>query len=724
MNSISHTQNFSTEFSKKRKAYSKKDEAQTHLIHFFKSRCSDRYGKLLSDRGEAQAQKDLEELSQRIISAFNNCLLSGVVNFFSEYDNFPIRVLFNEQNAKCLVIKNSKEKRWIIILNKVKNLNLIDSIYDGYDVLTGKSLVYTKYKHLHYPLIPQDGGFQRVKNPIRFYYNSYFDQVHSEDSSILHYQFQLDPSSLPKYLESPKNIQKIVDATVLHGEWFPNRCYKKNARSLGEVKTSELFYNAATEIAFSFDKARSKQTFVEFLEQHPWERYLYRLMVPLDQSKAMPFLTPIFHDFMRENSGFVIYSKTDQPTQSLALTLLSWVKKIHPHWYESEAVQPCLKDFASTAAAALIQQNPPANSLARLSKWNNSILHLLFGSCRLKGITIKEGENTPPISIIRLKPFACGENNKLYEAIVDNALRIYRKPFDRKIHKQEMHPTIQEAGIPYTIPLHHFISFKDRDGVLSYREIISLCTGSLSEIKQLTYEQKLKIIKQISIFLMEMHLKGFYHGDIKSGNIFLVRKDDEYDVCVGDFDLSGKGTAFPPPLTVGDGRYSSPDFLLVESSQLRADQCDLWSLGVVIYELKHPKRPLFPHSPQELMNMPRETIRQEYFQFISSVQHILDKDNPLDALILDLIQLDPNKRPSAKEVSERISHLQPDHFTPHLKESLGGIVNVGAALLSFEGSSVTYALNPPSEEPHQEPEESQVVRSNFTPPSGYLIFRK
>ena len=124
--------------------------------------------------------------------------------------------------------------------------------------------------------------------------------------------------------------------------------------------------------------------------------------------------------------------------------------------------------------------------------------------------------------------------------------------------------------------------------------------------KKLDTSEMLDFSLQIAQALEAAHAKGVVHRDIKPGNIFV---DDAGRVKVLDFGLArrlpqsfdGQGLAAMegstiPGRPVGTASYMAPERIL----QMPLDQrCDLFSLGVVIYEMATGRLPFAGASPAE-----------------------------------------------------------------------------------------------------------------------------
>lgn len=104
----------------------------------------------------------------------------------------------------------------------------------------------------------------------------------------------------------------------------------------------------------------------------------------------------------------------------------------------------------------------------------------------------------------------------------------------------------------------------------------------------LSPDKKQHIALQIARGLQAAHRKGIIHRDVKSGNIMI---DEEGSVKIMDFGLArirGSAHITRTGATLGTTAYMAPEQILGEEADERSD---IWSFGVVLYELLTGKLP-------------------------------------------------------------------------------------------------------------------------------------
>ncbi|MBE0710819.1 MAG: protein kinase [Candidatus Aminicenantes bacterium] len=100
--------------------------------------------------------------------------------------------------------------------------------------------------------------------------------------------------------------------------------------------------------------------------------------------------------------------------------------------------------------------------------------------------------------------------------------------------------------------------------------------------KPLATEDALSIASQVAAGLGEAHHKGIVHRDIKSANIMVTAKGQAKVMDFGLAKLQGGSSLTKSQTTLGTVAYMSPEQAKGEEVDGRTD---LWSLGVVLYEM-------------------------------------------------------------------------------------------------------------------------------------------
>lgn len=97
-----------------------------------------------------------------------------------------------------------------------------------------------------------------------------------------------------------------------------------------------------------------------------------------------------------------------------------------------------------------------------------------------------------------------------------------------------------------------------------------------------------------------MQCHKILHRDLKPANILIIREQDEFIPLIADFGLSKQARVGPDQLvsntlTAGTLPSAAPEQLLGHTIRMNAD---LWSLGVILYELFAGTQPFHPQSAQ------------------------------------------------------------------------------------------------------------------------------
>lgn len=161
------------------------------------------------------------------------------------------------------------------------------------------------------------------------------------------------------------------------------------------------------------------------------------------------------------------------------------------------------------------------------------------------------------------------------------------------------------------------------------------------------------ILAQVLLGLRHIHARGIVHRDIKSMNLFLT---DEGVIKLGDFGVSRQMSEKTMCLHsfYGTPLYFSPEII---EGRPYSHSTDLWSLGVVLYELLSLELPFKGPSLQDVI---AAVLRGQYAP--------LSRPAEFNQVVSMLLTRDAEKRPNADELLRRLGRMgrlrRAEHWSP------------------------------------------------------------
>jgi len=149
--------------------------------------------------------------------------------------------------------------------------------------------------------------------------------------------------------------------------------------------------------------------------------------------------------------------------------------------------------------------------------------------------------------------------------------------------------------------------------VMQYVEGMALRDAIKAKPEGMDLERVASMIKQIGAALSAVHEKKIYHRDLKPENIMLqaLGRGDE-QVKIVDFGIAKIKESVIAPSTI-TGTATAGTIVYMSPEQLRGAKVsaagDIYSLGVIAYEMVTGRRPFNPDTTAHLSDMQREGVR-------------------------------------------------------------------------------------------------------------------
>ncbi|ESU40161.1 Chromosome segregation ATPase, partial [Giardia duodenalis] len=137
-------------------------------------------------------------------------------------------------------------------------------------------------------------------------------------------------------------------------------------------------------------------------------------------------------------------------------------------------------------------------------------------------------------------------------------------------------------------------------------------------------------------------LPAVVHRNLKPADVLISKDGDR--VVIADFGLC-KDAQHDGNTLAGLPSYMAPEAFI---HQKTSPASDIWALGVIIYELVTLERPSFSHHCN--LEDAKEHFVDEWKPDLSDV-----KDDFIRGILERIFVLDPEKRPTAKDLSGMVS---------------------------------------------------------------------
>jgi eukaryotic-like serine/threonine-protein kinase len=217
--------------------------------------------------------------------------------------------------------------------------------------------------------------------------------------------------------------------------------------------------------------------------------------------------------------------------------------------------------------------------------------------------------------------------------------------FEREweILKQLKHPNIVRliatgrfSGTPFYAM--EYVEGKSLDKVMARRGRID-------------WQEVIRLGRQLCAGLQHAHDKGIVHRDLKPSNIMMLK---DGTVKLTDFGIAkdlDRTAITEANCTVGTAAYMSPEQCKGEANL--TSKSDLYSMGVMFYELLTGKKPFHAESPFEMF------MQHVKGTFERPSRLALDVPIFLDTLVCQLLEKEPERRPfNAAMVAQALERVE------------------------------------------------------------------
>lgn len=192
-----------------------------------------------------------------------------------------------------------------------------------------------------------------------------------------------------------------------------------------------------------------------------------------------------------------------------------------------------------------------------------------------------------------------------------------------------------EISHPNIIKLYEFLSSKE-----NYYLVLQYCSQGdmesymkLKNITKFPENEAIELLKQIMNGFFELRKRKILHRDFKLANIFMHNEV----AIIGDFGFAKTGmsmaeTKLGSPLTMAPELMFGSDEAVVYNAK-----ADLWSIGVVFYQLVFGTPPFFAISPSEMLaNIKKNAGKNLKFPISVSPE--------VEDFLIKILEVDPHKR--------------------------------------------------------------------------------
>ena len=192
--------------------------------------------------------------------------------------------------------------------------------------------------------------------------------------------------------------------------------------------------------------------------------------------------------------------------------------------------------------------------------------------------------------------------------------------------------TMSLGKLPTGLP---FLAMEFVDGI-SLAELMDRYSGG-----PMPRGPALRLLDQIAEGLTAAHEAGVIHRDLKPGNVLVASPDTAPVARIFDFGLSLLASDLAGRLTLTGVTFGTPQYMAPEQIRAARDACvqtDIYSLGVIAYEILAARWPFSGPSAQEIWHA------ATHFDPIPLAKHRPDLPTPLCKAVMKAMAREPASR--------------------------------------------------------------------------------
>jgi serine/threonine-protein kinase len=180
----------------------------------------------------------------------------------------------------------------------------------------------------------------------------------------------------------------------------------------------------------------------------------------------------------------------------------------------------------------------------------------------------------------------------------------------------------------------------------------------LAKVKRIDVPRALWVARQIAEALGALHAAGWMHLDVKPANVAM---DPSGHCTLFDLDLSlptpraGAAAETSTGCLHGTLKYTAPE--LFTSARSAVNASDVYSLGVLLYQMLAGRLPFACSAPHQLVEAHREQLPPSLRTFVPALPVRVSR------LVTRMLSKEPNRRPATDgELQDELSRLEIETF--------------------------------------------------------------